>query len=565
VFGALFAAVMAAAVPLGWTPRASAERRVTVSVVATTDVHGHVESLPWLGGHLAVLRAHRAATGGGVLLVDSGDMFQGTMESNLGEGAAMVAGYNALGYTAAAIGNHEFDFGPTGPAHIPARADQDPRGALKERAAAAKFPFLAANLEERGKPLRWRNVRPWVMAEVAGVRIAIVGTTTMSTPRSTHPRNFAGMAVLPMEQQIARYAREARKAGAMAVVVATHAGGNCARLDSPDSLDSCRPDEEIMYTARAVPRGLIDVIAAGHTHQQMAHRVAGVAVVQAGAEGRAFSRVDLEFDLAAKKLVAVTIQPPRALCEVVTRKVPSFAPDACRPPPYEGQPVRFDTQVAAALAPGIATAAARRAEPIGVTIQPAVVRRFREESPLGNLAADLIREVAGAQAAFINGGSLRADLPAGPLRYGGLYEAFPFDDGLATMALTGAQLGRLVARNLGREAGFLSLSGVRAVARCQGAELQVSLTDDRGRPIDPAARLTVATNGYLASGGDGLIEGIAPAVEPAAEPLRDQLAARLAARGGVLRGDDKGIFDPAQRRVSYSGARPVRCTPTAKP
>ena len=57
---------------------------------------------------------------------------------------AMVAGYNALGYAAAAIGNHEFDFGPAGPAHIPARPDQDPRGALKARAAAARFPFLAS-------------------------------------------------------------------------------------------------------------------------------------------------------------------------------------------------------------------------------------------------------------------------------------------------------------------------------------------------------------------------------------------------------------------------------------
>jgi 5'-nucleotidase len=553
------------AATVAWTPPACADRRVTVSVVATTDVHGHVESLPWLGGHLAALRARRAATGGGVLLVDAGDMFQGTMESNLGEGAAIVAGYNALGYTAAALGNHEFDFGPPGPAHIPARPDQDPRGALKERAAAARFPFLAANLEEKGRPLRWRNVRPWVMVEVAGARIAIVGGTTMSTPRATHPRNFAGMAVLPLPQQIARYAREARKAGAMAVVAVTHAGGNCGRLDAPDSLDSCRTDEEIMYVAGAVPRGLVDVIAAGHTHQNMAHRVAGVVVVQAGAQGRAFSRVDLEFDLAAKKLVAVNIQAPRAVCDDVTRRVPSFAPDACRPPPYEGQPVRFDAQVAAAVAPAIERAAARRAEPIGVTIQPAIVRRFREESPLGNLAADLIREVAGASAAFINGGSLRADLPGGPLRYGSLYEAFPFDDGLATMQLTGAQLARLVARNLGREAGFLSLSGVKAVARCQGAELQVTLTDQRGRPIDPTATLMVATNGYLASGGDGLIEGIAPAVEPAAEPLRDLLAARLAARGGVLRGDDKAIFDPAQRRVAYSGPRPVRCSPTAKP
>ena len=58
----------------------------------------------------------------------------------------MIAAYNALGYTAAAIGNHEFDFGPVGAAATPRTPADDPRGALKARAAAAAFPFLAANL-----------------------------------------------------------------------------------------------------------------------------------------------------------------------------------------------------------------------------------------------------------------------------------------------------------------------------------------------------------------------------------------------------------------------------------
>src|SRR5919201_6330769 len=132
----------AAAVP---SPAAAQkDQRVTISVVATTDLHGHVESLPWLGGHLRNLRARRATDGGGVLLVDSGDMFQGTLESNLVEGASVVRGYNALGYAAAAIGNHEFDFGPAGPAQLPGPHD-DPRGALKARARQARFPFVAAN------------------------------------------------------------------------------------------------------------------------------------------------------------------------------------------------------------------------------------------------------------------------------------------------------------------------------------------------------------------------------------------------------------------------------------
>src|SRR5205814_1292694 len=81
-----------------------------------------------------------------VLLLDAGDMFQGTVESNLGEGAAVVDVMNRLGYTAAAIGNHDFDFGPTGGDATPQQRGDDPRGALRARAAEARFPFLMANV-----------------------------------------------------------------------------------------------------------------------------------------------------------------------------------------------------------------------------------------------------------------------------------------------------------------------------------------------------------------------------------------------------------------------------------
>ncbi|HEX7498679.1 MAG TPA: bifunctional metallophosphatase/5'-nucleotidase, partial [Polyangia bacterium] len=81
--------------------------QVTISVVGTSDLHGHIAALPWLGGYLENLRKARKETGGAVVLLDAGDMFQGTLESNLAEGAPVVRAYNALGYSAAAIGNHE--------------------------------------------------------------------------------------------------------------------------------------------------------------------------------------------------------------------------------------------------------------------------------------------------------------------------------------------------------------------------------------------------------------------------------------------------------------------------
>src|SRR5690606_22653737 len=112
---------------------------ILLSVPSTSDLHGHLETLPRLGGFVANVRSARAADGGGMLLLDGGDIFQGELASNLNEGAAVVDAYNVFGYNAAAIGNHEFDFGPAGPRAIP-RAGDNPRGALLARAAQAKFP-----------------------------------------------------------------------------------------------------------------------------------------------------------------------------------------------------------------------------------------------------------------------------------------------------------------------------------------------------------------------------------------------------------------------------------------
>ena len=104
----------------------SAQRaaQLTLSIVGTNDLHGGIVprdgrgGLALLGGYVKNLRAARARDGGAVLLVDGGDMFQGTLESNVAEGADVVRAYNHIGYAAAAVGNHEFDYGPEGPAAI---------------------------------------------------------------------------------------------------------------------------------------------------------------------------------------------------------------------------------------------------------------------------------------------------------------------------------------------------------------------------------------------------------------------------------------------------------------
>jgi len=533
-------------------PRAG--KRALISVVGTSDLHGQLAALPWLGGYLANLRAARQRDGGAVVLVDAGDLFQGTLESNLAEGAPVVTAYGALGYAAVAIGNHEFDFGPAGPAPVPRKPGDDPRGALLARAAEARFPFLAANVVDAStqQTMGWPAVRASALVDAAGIKVGIVGVTTPSTRGSSMPANVAGLRFLPAAEVIAAEARRLRARGARLVIALAHAGGACRRFDGPASLASCDRDAEIFSIARALPRASVDAIVAGHTHQGIAHEVAGVPIIQSYANGRAFGRIDFSVEADGEARIA-TLHPPRDLCRGGT-----FA--GCAPGDYEGAPVRADERIAALTAPAFAAAREKSEEPVGVQLARPFTRRRGEESALGNLLADLTREARpGSDVALLNGGSLRAGLPAGPLRYGRFHQAFPFDNGFATVRMPAGRLAARLARAFARASALVSISGVRVRAFCDGGRVRVALARPDGSPISDSEPLVIATSDYLATGGDGFF-GRTNATVDDGVPMRDAMVELLRKRGGTLDPADPRLYDPASPRITLPAPVPVRCT-----
>ncbi len=293
---------------------------VTLSIVGTTDLHGvalprnGLGGLPLLAGYVNNLRAARAADGGAVLLLDSGDTFQGGIESNLSEGAMVVDAYNAMGYTAEAIGNHDFDYGPVD-SPLGRQMPGDPRGALKARAAQAKYPFLAANLidEKTGRQVEWANVRPSTIVTAAGVKVGLIGVMTFDGLTSTVLANVHGLRIAPLVATISAEASKLRAAGAEVVVVLSHAGGRCDRFDQPADLSSCDQDSEIFQVARNLPHGLVNVIAAGHTHNALAHEVEGIGIIQPFSRGQAFGRVDVVFDKSARRVQRLQLFAPHRL------------------------------------------------------------------------------------------------------------------------------------------------------------------------------------------------------------------------------------------------------------
>ncbi len=562
-FGLLVAA-SSTSVPQATAPASLAARQpVTISIVATTDLHGHLETLPWLSAHVENLRRARKADGGGVLLVDSGDMWQGTLESNISEGAAVVRAYNALGYHAAAIGNHEFDFGPVGVKTVPRAPGDNPTGNLEAQARAATFPLLAANVVARpdGRPWTPRNVRPSAIVTVAGVRIGIVGITTMTTPGATDPRNLVRLRIVPQRDVVVREAERLRATGAALVVVLAHAGGRCDAFEDPDDFGSCRPQSEIFRLARELPPGLVDVIAAGHTHLGIAHRVNGIAIVQGFNEGRAFSRVDVVVDRGAMSAGEVRIHPPRFLCDGIRlRDVSTWQPDECSPPPYEGRPVRHDARLLAVMQDDIARARTRREQPLGFEVTQRYWHSSREESPASNLVVDLLRAARpGSDLAIYNATGTRATLHPGPVTYGDMYALLPFDSVVATATLSARAVADAVARALTRGTVPI-LSGLEADVTCDGKAPRVVLSR-HGIPIAPDGRLSVVTSEFLASGGSGVFDGLESVFTLQLDmPMREAVVTAAATSASSIRDGVTGGYDPARKRVRFpDGALPLRC------
>ena len=550
-------------------PRKQAGRArgaVTVSIIGTNDLHGAIDRLPLLAGYVKNLRDVRAAEGGDVVLVDAGDMFQGTLASNLDEGKTVVAAYNALGYAAAAVGNHEFDFGPPGAPVIVQSDEDDPRGALKLRAHEAKFPVLTANILDAGSGnrIKWPNMPASTVVTAAGVKLGIIGVSTESTPFTTMPANFVGLKMLAPAVAIGAEAERLRAAGAQVVVVAAHVGSKCKDLSNPTDVSSCDRDEELFHMIDNLPPGKVDVIVAGHTHAGMAHRIKDIAVVESYSSGRAFGRVDLRVN-ASGTVTAVTIQKPQDMCPLDPDGNP-VALAQCTDRVYEGRPVVPDPAVQKIVDAALKKAHERSNESLGVTVTGTVLKSYDKESALGNLFTDLMLAAnPGADVALTNGGGLRADIPAGTLTYGQLFTANPFDNRFAIVKLTGKDLRRLVANNLGSGSGIFSYAGIVVTAACKGNRLDIDMRR-KGKKVADTDKLVVVTSDFLASGGDGAIGRLKlpdGSVEVTNVIIRDAMAQVLKKRAGKL--DPAELHGPSKRRLGYPGKRPVRCGSDVKP
>ncbi|MFA6033690.1 MAG: bifunctional UDP-sugar hydrolase/5'-nucleotidase [Myxococcota bacterium] len=472
-------------------------RPVNITIAATNDLHGYLEpSKPDITGKKPVggaeyiswyVNSLRDMNPGGFLLVDAGDFMSGTFISNFNKGKAVIELFNMLGYNAATIGNHEFDFGMALPGG-------DPQGVLKQRASEAAFPLLSANIYDKATGQRWSaaNIKPYIIVERRGFKIGIMGLTSANTPLTTHPDFIRNLDFRSTVAEAARLIPEMKAKGADTIIVLAHLVGGCST--------TC--NGEIAELAGALNPADVSLLVTGHSHILISQRVHGIPVMQTYSKGIALGHAELYFDPDTRKVITerTTIFKPLFMYDELqgnkdTENSSLFASNpGVKPDPKSRELVASYKALISKIKDQYVCNAAETLE-----------RNLYGESSLGVLVTDAMRKhLPDVQVAMYNSGGIRADIPAGKVTYGRIFDALPFESLLIRMKLTGAQIREIIEKGAGRTFGLMAISGVSTTLdqSARPGEKVVSLSID-GKPVEPDKLYTVVTNDFLLAGGDG--------------------------------------------------------------
>ena len=438
-------------------------------IITTNDFHGALEPRPDANGvvrggaaHVATMIEHARTECSPceTILVDGGDLFQGTLASNLSYGRHVVDYYNRMGYVAAALGNHDLDWG------------QD---TLRARMRQAKFTFFAANVRRPdGSDVPW--IRNDTIVTRGNTKVGIVGVAGAATVRSSFPRNLVGLRFHGAAAAIDASTRSLRRRGADVVIVLAHDGGFCNSNGSAE----CRGE---VFDIASKLTEKVDAIVGGHTHSLIDYDSTGVPIVQARSRGNSIGIIDIPLHngkpsgpgvAEVRSVVATEVAAHPAVDSIVKRASASVASLVNRP-------------------------IARLADPMP---------RTGSQYALGNLIADAARVIGRADVGVMNNGGIRAALPAGTVTYGQLFEVHPFGNRLYRVRMSGAQLRAYLEQIVARESLREHVSGITIGYNPELPKGQriTSLRLPDGRTLSDAATYTVAMNEFMAVGGG---EGVA--------------------------------------------------------
>ncbi len=484
---------------------AAPEKGEDIVILYTSDVHCGVEDDIGYAG-LAAYKAAMEAKTEYVSLVDCGDALQGAFIGTISQGEYMVEIMNELGYDLAVPGNHEFDYG----------MEQ-----LSALLAKAEAQYLACNIDFSGRgPNALETALPYVLEEYGDVTVGFIGVATPESLIKSTPSYFmedgdyvysfcAGEDGARLWERVQSCADACRAVGADYVIVLSHLG----------DLEESAP-----YTSVELIRNTwgIDAVLDGHAHSEIPCRVeenARGGEVLLGACGTKLENIG-----------QLVIRPggvmSLGLISDYGRKDADFEAF------YAGLAAGFEQDMNRVVA---------RSDTALSADSPEGTRLVRcRETALGNFCADAYRWASGAQIAMVNGGGIRADLPAGDILYADVLALHPYGNSLCVAEVTGQEILdalEMASRDtcpayeengqaLGENGGFLQVSGLRytidttvsssveldengmfagVTGPCRVTEVEVMNEAGDYELLEPEALYTLASHNYLIrEGGDGL-------------------------------------------------------------
>ena len=487
--------------------RADTTVNLKVKILAVNDFHGQLSPLTddtgqQVGGAAyltAYIKRAQAGMEDATVIVDAGDHVGASPANSallMDEPSIMVLNTLANPHCVAnkmdrqcnivgILGNHEFDKGVRelkrkmeGGRYESRPEDHVKAPYLKDPYPGARYPVVCANVVETptGKTL----VPPYVIKSVRGVPIAFIGAVLKGTKRIVMPAFVAGLEFKDEAESINSYIPEIKAQGVHAIVAVVHQG------------DQNGQDPMMADIVKKLDPA-VDVVISAHTHKgyaRMLRNSAGkeVLVTQAWSYSTAIADITMEINPTTGEIVAkwanIATVNSGVAPDPEVQKIVEDADDMVRKvvSEKEGQ---------------AATDITTRATDAG-------------ESPLGDLIADALRTAReGIDFAFVNSGGIRAKLLKGPVTWGRLFDTQPFGNRLVTMSMTGQQIYELLEEQWSdrMRPNILQVSGLTYQWKSGGGGkrrivVNGSVRKD-GVPIDRSASYTVATNDYLATGGDG--------------------------------------------------------------
>lgn len=499
----------------------------TIAILSTSDIHGYVSPVEnynslldkniKMGGLSLMspyLQALKEEWGDNLLWLDAGDLYQGTLETNWFHGETTVEAINYLVNKfnvtmAAGVGNHEFDFNLEN---------------MKKNVDRANFSFISANIYNKTTQKFWNEtgIVSSKIFDLGGVKVGVLGLTTNET-FYTSTLKIVDLDFTDYLNTTLSESQKLREQGADVVLLIAHIGMGCSdhndlfnlklRDNSTQNSSACATSA-LHDLVSNLPEGAVDAVFAGHSHTVVHHWINSTPVIISFSYARHINVVYLTVNKTRKNVVSerTIIEGPIPICEKLIKSKMTCDPESIdlvtlmkeknilNDFEFHKKPIKEDLGLYTHLEKYLKGIAGFKSDVLAFISHKMEITKYNE-STLGNLIADAVKNYTKADAVILNPGMVRRNWPNGNLTNYILHQTITFDNTIVVFDILGSELKSLIKIIQEGEFGYYITAGIRTIM-CKSPKFMVDIKFVNGDHINDNLVYKVAATDFLVQGGD---------------------------------------------------------------